>query len=177
MAFQSQSRLGSQHILLPARGGFMLATLAVALVLNLLPWGSVTGLPDWLALVIVFWAVHEPRRMGIGFAWALGLVMDAANGALLGQHALAYSMLAFAAIALSRRMLWFPLWPQALHVFMMLLGAQVVMLAVRLSAGGTFPGAWYFAGSIASAALWPLVTYALLSPQRRAQSADLNRSI
>jgi rod shape-determining protein MreD len=175
MAFPSQ--LGSHHILLPAKGGFMAATLALALVLNLLPWGSVTGLPDWLALVIVFWAVHEPRRMGIGFAWALGLMMDAANGALLGQHALAYSILAFASIALSRRMLWFPLWPQALHVFVLLLGGQLVMLAVRMSAGGTFPGAFYFASSALSGVLWPLVTVLLLAPQRRAENADLNRSI
>ena len=64
MAFHSQ--LGSHHILLPAKGGFMAATLALAMVLNLLPWGIVTGLPDWLALVVAFWAVHEPRRMGIG---------------------------------------------------------------------------------------------------------------
>jgi rod shape-determining protein MreD len=175
MAFPSQ--LGSSHILLPARGGFMAATLALALLLNLLPWGNLTGLPDWLALVIAFWAVHEPRRMGIGFAWALGLMMDAANGALLGQHALAYSILAFGAIALSRRLLWFPLWPQALHMFLLLLMAQLVMLAVRMSAGGTFPGAWYFASSILSAVLWPFVTFVLLAPQRRAENADHNRPI
>jgi rod shape-determining protein MreD len=175
VAFQSQ--LGSSHILLPARGGFILATLTIALVLNLLPWGTFPGLPDWLALVIVFWAVHQPRRMGIGFAWLLGLMMDAANGALLGQHALAYSMLAFSAIALSRRLLWFPLWPQALHVFMLLLAAQLIMLAVRLFAGGAFPGPGYFAGSIISAALWPVVTFVLLAPQRRAESIDQNRPI
>jgi rod shape-determining protein MreD len=175
MAFQSQ--LGSSHILLPARGGFMVATLAIALVLNLLPWSNLPGLPDWLALVITFWAVHEPRRMGIGFAWVLGLMMDAANGALLGQHALAYSMLAFSAIALSRRLLWFPLWPQALHVFLLLMAVQLVMLAVRMFAGGAFPGLWYFAGSAIAAALWPLVTFLLLAPQRRAESIDQNRPI
>ncbi len=170
MAFNYES--GSHHILLPARGSFMLATLALGLTLNLLPWASITGLPDWLSLVIVFWSVHEPRRMGIGFAWVLGLMMDAANGALLGQHALAYSMLAFAAIALSRRLLWFPLWPQALHVFVLLLAAQLVMLAVRMSAGGAFPGFWYFASSVIAAALWPFATYVLLAPQRHVEDND-----
>jgi rod shape-determining protein MreD len=175
MAFQSQ--LGSSHILLPAKGGFIALTLVIALMLDLLPWSNATGVPDWLALVIVFWSVHEPRRMGIGSAWALGLVMDAANGALLGQHALAYSLLAFSAIALSRRLLWFALWPQALHVFVMMLGAQLVMLAIRLSAGGAFPGVLFFLGSVLSAALWPFITYALLAPQRRAQDADHTRPI
>jgi rod shape-determining protein MreD len=169
--------MGPQQLLMPARGSFMLATLTLALALNLMPWGSATAMPDWLALVIVFWSVHEPRRLGIGFAWLLGLMMDAANGALLGQHALAYSILAFGAIALSRRMLWFPLWPQALHVFVLLFGAQLIMLAVRLSAGGSFPGGWYFAGSVISAALWPIVTFVLLAPQRQAEGADASRSL
>jgi rod shape-determining protein MreD len=175
MAFPYQA--GPQHLLLPARPAFIAATLAVALSLNLLPWRDVVGLPDWLALVIVFWSVHQPRRMGIGLSWALGLVMDAANGALLGQHALAYSMLAFGALALSRRMLWFPLWPQALHVFLLLLAAELVMLGVRLFAGAPFPGWWYFAGSLVGAALWPLVTWLLLAPQRRAEAFDQNRPL
>jgi len=168
---------GPQHILLPARAGFMILTLVVALVLNLLPWRSVTGLPDWLALVIVFWAVHQPRRLGIGFAWVLGLMMDAANGALLGQHALAYSLLAFGSMAFSRRMLWFSLWPQALHVFVLLFGVQVVVLAVRLFAGGSFPGAWYFLSSVISGLLWPVVSILLLAPQRQPELYDGNRPI
>jgi rod shape-determining protein MreD len=167
----------SQHILRPVRPGFIGLTLLVALVLNLLPWRNVMGIPDWLALVIVFWCVHEPRRIGIGLAWLLGIVMDAANGALFGQHALAYSALAFAAIALSRRMLWFPLWPQALHVCVLLLGSQVLMLAVRLFTGASFPGFLYFTGSIIAAALWPLLTFVLLMPQRLSESMDENRPI
>jgi rod shape-determining protein MreD len=175
MAFPYE--VGPQHLLLPVKAGFMIGTLTAAMALNLLPWRDVAGLPDWLALVIVFWSVHQPRRMGIGFAWALGLLMDAANGALLGQHALAYSMLAFGAIALSRRMLWFGLWPQALHVFLLLLSTQLVMLGVRMFAGSAFPGWWYFAGSLLGAALWPPVTWLLLAPQRRAEMVDHNRPI
>jgi rod shape-determining protein MreD len=168
---------GPQHILLPVRGSFMVLTLALALVLDLLPWRGIVGLPDWLALVIMFWSVHQPRRMGIGSAWLLGLVIDAANGTLLGQHAFAYSLLAFGAMALSRRMLWFPVWSQALHVFVLLLGIQVVVLAVRLFAGGTFPGPWYFASSVISAALWPVATFLLLAPQRKPELFDGNRPI
>ena len=155
----------------------MALTLAVALMLNLLPWRSVAALPDWLALVVMFWSVHQPRRMGIGLAWTLGLFMDAADGALLGQHALAYSMLAFGSTVLSRRILWFPLWPQALHVFVLLLAVQVLIVAVRLSAGGAWPGAWYFACSVIAALLWPVTTFLLLAPQRKPEIFDGNRPI
>jgi rod shape-determining protein MreD len=166
-----------QRILLPVKVSFMALTTLLALLFNLLPWRDVTGLPDLLALVMAFWCVHQPRRMGIGAAWALGLMMDAANGALLGQHAFAYSVLAFAAIQLNRRILWFSIWPQALHVLLMLLGSQLLMLAVRLAAGGAFPGFVWFAGSGIAALLWPAVTFLLLAPQRQPEIVDVDRPI
>ena len=166
-----------QRILRPVSASFMALTIALALLFNLLPWRDVNGVPDMLALVLVFWCVHQPHKMGIGVAWLLGLVMDAGNGALFGQHAFAYSVLAFAAIALHRRMLWFPLWPQALHSFFLLLGTQVLMTLVRLAAGAAFPGISYFLGSAIAAALWPAVTFLLLLPQRQPETVDENRPI
>src|SRR3970282_149145 len=76
-----------------------------------------------------------PRRVGMATGWALGLLVDAGNGVLLGQHALAYSALAFAAIGLSRRILWLDLWGQMLHVLLLLEGVQAVGLGGRLGAG------------------------------------------
>jgi rod shape-determining protein MreD len=165
------------HILLPVKVGFMTASVVAALAFNLLPWQDVRGVPDLLALVLTFWCVHQPRKMGIGIAWLLGLVMDTANGALFGQHALAYAALAYAAQGLHRRILSFPPWPQALHVLVLLLGSQFVMLAVRMLAGGTFPGASFFIGSVISAALWPLASFVLLAPQRRPHEVDETRPI
>jgi rod shape-determining protein MreD len=167
----------SQRILSPVKAGYMALTLVLALLFNLLPWRDVLGLPDMVALVLTFWCVHEPRRMGIGVAWLLGLLMDAGNGALLGQHAFAYAVLAFAAIGLHRRILWFSLWRQAAHVLVLLLASQLLMLAVRLVAGGVFPGYAYFAASFIAAALWPTATFLLLLPQRRPQNVDENRPI
>jgi rod shape-determining protein MreD len=166
-----------QRILLPANVGFMVLSLALALLFNLLPWRDVSGLPDMAALVLTFWCVHQPRRIGIGAAWMLGLIMDAANGALLGQHAFAYAVLAFAALGLHRRILWFSPWRQAAHVLPLLLGCQVLMLGVRMIAGGMYPGLPYFAGSLIAAALWPTATFLLLLPQRRPESVDENRPI
>jgi rod shape-determining protein MreD len=167
----------SQRILLQVRVGFMIFTLAAALVFNLLPWRDINALPDLLALVLAFWCIQQPRKVGIGTAWFLGIVMDVSNGALLGQHAFAYSMLAFAALTLHRRILWFSLWLQALHVLLLLLGCQLLMLAVRLAAGNPFPGFMYFIGPVVAAALWPLANIILLAPQRKPESVDENRPI
>ena len=166
-----------QRILLPVSVGYMALTVVLALLFNLLPWGDRMGVPDMVALVIAFWCVHQPRKMGIGVAWLVGLFMDAGNGALLGQHAFAYAFLAFGAIALHRRILWFSLWQQAAHILVLLLAGQALMLAVRMMAGGPFPGPLYFAGSLVAAALWPTVTFLLLLPQRRPESFDENRPL
>jgi rod shape-determining protein MreD len=157
----------SQQILQPVRASTIIASFALALFLNFLPWRDLRLVPDFVALVLVFWCVRQPRLVGLGVAWTLGLITDAGNGVLLGQHALAYSLLAFLAILLSRRVLWFGAGLQALHVGVILLVAQGVALLVRLVAGSDFPGWPIIIGPLAGAMLWPLVTWLLLLPQRR----------
>ena len=167
----------SQRILLPVRAGTILGSLALALLANFLPWKNVALAPDFVALVLVFWCVRQPRLVGLGAGWLLGLLIDVGNGVLMGQHALAYSLLAFLAITLSRRILWFPLWGQALHVAALLLFAQGVEALVRLAAGAEFPG-WSIAiGPLIGAALWPIVSLLLLMPQRMPENVDETRAI
>ena len=166
-----------QHILLPVRVSTIVASFAVALLLNYLPWRSVALAPDFVALTLAFWCIRQPRLVGLGAGWLLGLLTDVGNGVLLGQHALSYSLLAFGAITLSRRILWFGLWAQALHVAALLLVAQAVGTAVRLAAGAEFPGWTLAVGPLAGAALWPVVTVLLLAPQRRPIDVDETRPI
>ena len=166
-----------QRILLPVNVGYMALTVVLALLFNLMPWHDLVGVPDMVALVLAFWCVHQPRKMGIGAAWFVGLMMDAGNGALLGQHAFGYAFLAFGAISLHRRILWFSQWQQAAHVLILLLVCQALMLAVGMIAGSPFPGIGYFAGSLVAAALWPIASFVLLLPQRRPESIDENRPI
>lgn len=155
------------HILLPVRAGTIVGSLLVALIIDFLPWPDTRWVPDCVALVLAFWCVHQPRIVGLGTAWTIGLVIDAGNGVLLGQHALAYAVLAFFAISFSRRILWFPPAQQAMHVAAILVFAQAVSLLVRLSAGAAFPGWPIFAGPLAAALLWPIVSWLLLLPQRK----------
>src|SRR3954467_15163119 len=99
----------SNEILLPARHGFILFTLVMALLINLLPWSgwALAIKPDFVALGILYWRIQQPHKVGFASAWSLGLMMDTADASLLGQHALAYSVLAYAGIALHRRVLRF----------------------------------------------------------------------
>jgi rod shape-determining protein MreD len=157
----------SHQILQPVRMSTIIASFALALFLNFLPWRDLRLVPDFVALVLVFWCVRQPRLVGLGVAWSLGLVTDAGNGVLLGQHALAYSLVAFLGIWLSRRILWFGAGLQALHVGAILIVGQAVSLLVRLAAGNDFPGWPILVGPLAGAILWPLVSWALLLPQRR----------
>ena len=64
------------YILLPASPAFIALTLVVAFLLNLLPWGQWIGVPDFVALLLVFWSMHQPRKVGIGVAFAMGILMD-----------------------------------------------------------------------------------------------------
>lgn len=156
-----------QHILRPVRIGTIFLSFFAALLLNFLPWKDLRLVPDFVALVLCFWCIRQPRLVGLGVAWALGLLTDAGNGVLLGQHALAYSLLAFLALWLSRRVLWFGTAQQALHVAALLLVAQGVQLLVRIGAGAAFPGWAVLVGPLLGAVLWPLVSWVLLMPQRR----------
>jgi rod shape-determining protein MreD len=166
-----------EALLLPANPLFIGLSLLVALAINLLPFGRVPAMPDLLALVLVYWSVHQPRRVGIVLAFALGLVMDVHQGALLGQHALAYALLSFGAIAMHRRLLWFDLLAQTLQVLPLFFVAQLVMLLVRLLAGDMFPGWTLWLAPLFQALLWPVATLLLQAPQRRPPDPDQNRPL
>lgn len=172
-----QTSYSSSRILLPVRPWFIGFSLIVALLLNFLPTSAWRGVPDWLALLIVFWSVREPRRVGMGLAFLLGVAMDVADASLLGQHALAYVLMAYGAAALSRRILWFPLAQQALQVFPLLLLVQVVQFSVRMLSGADSPGISYFLGPFFAALLWPLLTFLLLLPQHQPVDRDANRPL
>lgn len=168
---------GSDQLLLPAKPLFIYGSLLLAFGFHLLPLGRHAAIPDLLAVALVFWNVHQPRRVGVGVAFLFGLTMDVHEGALLGQHALAYTLLSFFAITVHRRLLWFGVLEQALQVLPLFAAAHLVSLLVRLAAGGIFPGWWVLAAPLAEALLWPLAVLLLLAPQRRPPDPDENRPL
>ena len=166
-----------QPLLMPVNPVFVWASLLVALLLNMVPLGRVAWAPDLLMLLLVFWSVHQPTRVGMGTAFILGLCMDVHQTALLGQHALAYTVLAYFAIRFQRRLLWLNVWEQAVQVFPLFLAAHVIELVLRLLGGGVFPGWWFLLAPVLEALLWPVARYVLLAPQRRSPDPDQNRPL
>ena len=172
-----QPTYSSSRILQPVRPWFILISLLAARVLNFFPTSAWPWMPDWVALLIIFWSIREPRHVGMGFGFILGLTMDVADSSLLGQHALAYVLVSYAATSLSRRILWFPLGQQALHILPLLLIVQLVQFAVRFMPGADLPGLSYFVGPLFGALLWLPLTFALLLPQYQPVDRDANRPI
>jgi rod shape-determining protein MreD len=165
------------ELLMPARPLFIAMSLLLAVTWQMVPLGRHPAAPDLLALTLVFWNVHQPRRVGIGLAFAFGLMIDVHSGSLLGQHSLSYTLLSFFAITIHRRLRWFAVLEQALQVFPLFAAAHAVELVTRMIAGGMFPGWSLMAAPVFEALLWPVVTVALLAPQRRAPDPDANRPL
>jgi len=168
---------GSDQLLLPVNPLFMWFTLLLAFGFNLVPLGRTAYLPDLLALVLVFWNVHQPRRVGLGAAFVFGLMMDVHDSAVLGQHALAYTLLSFFAITIHRRLLWFGVLSQALQILPLFVAAHAVSMVVRMLVGGMLPSWQLMLAPVIESLLWPVVSLLLLAPQRRPPDADKNRPL
>ncbi len=162
-----------RHLLLPANPRFIALTVVVGLLLNML-LGLVgwRWLPDVLAIVVVFWNVYQPRRVGVVLAFVLGLALDVHESALLGQNALSYVVLSSLALAVQRRLLWFPLREQTLQIVPLFLVAALFEWATRLIVHDVWPHWSQLLAPFLQAALWPLVGALLLAPQRRAFDPD-----
>ncbi|MEY5029332.1 MAG: hypothetical protein RLZ63_1647 [Pseudomonadota bacterium] len=169
---------GRQKLLLPANPRFIALSLLVALfanmLLGLLQW---SWLPDLLGLVLLFWTVHQNRRIGMVIAFVLGLLMDVHQSALLGQNALAYVGLTYLGLLMQRRLLWFPLQEQALQVLPLFLFSTAVQVITRLWVGDGWPSWSVLIGPLVQAALWPVIGTLLLAPQRRPYAPDKIRPL
>lgn len=165
------------YLLMPVSRAYIAFTVMVATVLNILPWGRTLGIPDFAALVLVFWNVHQPRKIGIGIGFLIGLIMDVHNSSTLGERALLYTLLCHGAWYLHRRVPWFRIGGQLVHVLPLMLGAQAVMVVARMATGSPAPGWSIFLQWITTTMLWPVADLILLAPQRRAAARDDNRPI
>jgi len=145
-----------QEILLPVPTGLIVVTVIGALLVNLvpLPATAIEVRPDFCALVLVYWGIYQPRRVGFTVAFFLGLAMDLVDASLFGQHALTYVTMLFAAIALHRRVLNFSLVGQSLHILPLLIAGDLIAMAVRLLAGYELPASTHMIGSLVAALLW-----------------------
>lgn len=140
-------------------GWVILASFLFAYLLTViaLPQSIETLRPDWVALVLIYWCMALPQRVGVGIGWLAGLGQDALQSTLLGQHALAYAVLAFLMIKLHQRIRVFPLWQQALTVLMLLLLTRIILWWVGGFIGRAPEGVDYWLAAVSGTILWPAI--------------------
>jgi rod shape-determining protein MreD len=139
--------------------GRIILTIALAMCLRIVPWpGALAAFnPDWVLLTLIYWSLAVPERVGIFHAWTFGLLTDVLTGRLLGQYALAYSLVIYICLKLHRRLRQFPVIQQGLFIFFCLLLSQLLLFLIKnfqhpaqLHASFWLP---VFTGTVS----WPLV--------------------
>ncbi|RUQ29034.1 MAG: rod shape-determining protein MreD [Candidatus Competibacteraceae bacterium] len=155
-----------------AQGGWIIAlSLLAAFLLAGIPLpGPLDHFrPDWVAMTLIYWCMALPYRIGIGMGWLVGLLLDVARGALLGQYALALSVVAYLTLQAYRRIRVFPPWRQALTVLVLLLIEQVLVFWISGVIGYPPSDGWYLAPAVGGMVVWPLLFIVLRDLRRHFQ--------
>ncbi len=135
--------------------------LAMMLAVLPLPDWLALGRPQWVGLVLIYWCMALPQRVGVGIGFIVGLAQDALLGSLLGQHALAFTVLAYLTTKLHQRIRVFPVWQQALSVLVLLLLVQLILFWSNGMIGRS-PADWtYWLPALVGTLLWPWVFAAM----------------
>jgi len=155
--------LGKRH-----GGSVILLTFVIALFLTVIPlpeWARYVR-PDWVGLVLIYWCMALPERVGVATGWFTGLLIDLLTGSLLGQHALALTVVAYLTLRFHQRLRLFPVLQQSLTVLVLLILHQLLALWVSRIIGR--PGVpWFFwMPSVLGMLIWPLV-FSMLRGMRR----------
>ena len=142
-------------------------SIVVALMLTMLPLPQSIDAyrPDWIALILIFWAISVPASYGVAVAWVVGVVLDVTQGTLLGQHALALVAVVYVTAKFHLLMRVFPLLQLTATVFALLSLYQFLLFWINGVAGVTAPASTYWGPVLTGAVLWPLL-YTFLSGVR-----------
>jgi len=143
----------------PASWRRLLGTLTLAVLLEQLPWSGwmLAIRPDFVLVGVLFWVLHQPARIGFGTAFFLGLLVDFQDGAVFGQHAMAYMIGVYLVLFLRLRLLQFDPARQAAQLFPILLAAQLVVLLVGWIAVNPPSGLAMLLPVFSSTLLWYLI--------------------
>ena len=145
------------------------STFLVAMIISLIRWPdwAQSFRPDWVGLVLIYWCLAIPHRVGVGTGFIVGLMEDILYGSLLGQYALAKTVIAFVAVRMHLKIRMFPRWQQAVVVFLLLLMGQVIVAWAKALTGQASATIPYFTPSIVSMVLWPWLFVILRDIRRR----------
>lgn len=149
----------------------VIVTLAVALILSIwqLPNAAVPFWPRWVVLVVIYWCLALPHRIGIGIAWVVGLLLDVLSGTMLGEHALALAVVAFLVLKIHLQVRVFPLWQQTLTVALMIVLYQFLLLWIDGAVGLPTQPLVRWLPVVTSLLIWPWLMGLLRHLRRRYQ--------
>ncbi len=149
--------------------GIIVISFIVAIMLTAMPlpeW-AINWRPAWVAMVLIYWCMALPHRVGIGVGWFLGILLDVLQGTLLGQNAIGLTILAFLTLKSHQRVRMYPLVQQALVICLFVLVYQLLSLWVR-GIMGVPPRSWtYWMPAFTSMVLWPWLFIILRDLRRR----------
>jgi rod shape-determining protein MreD len=154
-----------------SRGGgpIIVASFVVALILTVLPLPSWLDpvRPEWVALVLIYWCMALPNRVGVGFAWIIGLLLDVLRGGLLGQHALSLAIVAYITLQIYQRLRLFPLWQQAVSVVVLITLHLLLQVWIKGISGEAVQAWTFLIPALSSMLLWPILFLGLRNLRRR----------
>ena len=157
-----------------ARIWLFAGSIAFAFLLQLMPLPLMLAplKPYWVGLVLIYWAIETPERVGLGFAFLAGLAGDVLGGELLAEQALRLVIMIFIVLRFRARLRFFPMWQQALAVFALLLNDRIVVIMVRGFAGDPMPSPVFWLSPLVGMLLWPFVFLALDDLRGRLRVSD-----
>lgn len=140
-------------------GGIILLSFVFALIAHMimLPDWAENLRPDWITMVLIYWCIALPERVGVGVGWLAGLMLDVSSGALLGQNALILAIVAYLALRLHQRIRLFPLWQQSVSILLLILLHLMLVLWIKGAIGLSTETWAYWIPALTSMALWPVV--------------------
>lgn len=149
-------------------------SIIVAIMLTMMPLpGWLTAFrPDWVALVIVFWAMSVPHSYSVGVAWIVGIVLDVTQGTLLGQHALALCAVTYIAVKFHLLMRVFPLLQLTATIFALLALYQFLLFWINGVAGVNAASITYWGPVISGAVIWPFLYTLMTGVRYRVQTGN-----
>jgi len=160
--------------LTPRQGGLIiLLSFLLALILTLLPlpeWARLYR-PQWPTLILIYWVMATPHRVGVGIGWLTGIAVDVMTGTLLGQHALALSLVAYITQKMHQRLRLFPLWQQSLTILILMLIEKLLALWVMGATSRPAPSLLFWAPPLVGMLLWPWIYIILRDIRRKFQVA------
>lgn len=138
--------------------GIVALSVVIVLTAAVFPMPSWAGWlrPEFAAITVIYWVISAPFRIGMVFAWCLGLAVDILEGAVLCQNALGLTVLAYLSFLLHQRLRMFGLFEQASSIFVLVGIYQLIGYWVQGLTGGTYHSLAFLVPALISAILWPV---------------------